>query len=37
MQALRDAYSKSVINGSGSVEDAFKAASDKIDKLQAQK
>lgn len=37
MQALRDAYSKAVINGSGSVEDAFTAASDKIDKLQAQK
>ncbi len=37
MQALRDAYSKAVINGNGSVEDAFKAASDKIDKLAAQK
>ena len=37
MQALRDAYTKAVVNGSGSVEDAFKAASDKIDKLQAQK
>lgn len=37
MQALRDAYTKSVISGSGSVEDAFKAAADKIDKLAAQK
>jgi multiple sugar transport system substrate-binding protein len=37
MQALRDAYTKSVINGSGSVEDAFSAAAAKIDKLQAQK
>ncbi|NEN07367.1 sugar ABC transporter substrate-binding protein [Diaminobutyricibacter tongyongensis] len=37
MQALRDAYTKSVISGSGSVEDAFKAASDKIDQLQTQK
>lgn len=37
MQALRDAYSKAVINGNGSVEDAFKAASTKIDQLQAQK
>ena len=37
LQALRDAYSKSVINGTGTVEDAFKAASQKIDQLQAQK
>jgi multiple sugar transport system substrate-binding protein len=37
MQALRDAYTKSVISGSGSVEDAFKQASDKIDQLQSQK
>ena len=37
MQALRDAYTKSVISGQGSVEDAFKAASDKIDKLETQK
>jgi multiple sugar transport system substrate-binding protein len=37
LQALRDAYTKAVVNGSGSVEDAFKAAADKIDKLQAQK
>jgi multiple sugar transport system substrate-binding protein len=37
MQALRDAYTKSVISGNGSVEDAFKAASDKIDQLQSQK
>ncbi|MGO4299762.1 ABC transporter substrate-binding protein [Leifsonia sp. RAF41] len=37
MQALRDAYTKAVVNGSGSVEDAFKAAAQKIDKLQAQK
>jgi len=37
MQALRDAYTKSVVNGSGTVEDAFKAAADKIDRLQAQK
>ncbi|WP_426515896.1 ABC transporter substrate-binding protein [Diaminobutyricibacter sp. McL0618] len=37
MQALRDAYTKSVISGSGSVEDAFKTASDKIDQLQTQK
>ncbi|MFF1633912.1 ABC transporter substrate-binding protein [Leifsonia sp. NPDC058248] len=37
MQALRDAYTKSVVAGSGSVEDAFKAAADKIDQLQAQK
>ena len=37
MQALRDAYTKSVISGNGSVEDAFKAAADKIDKLAAQK
>src|SRR5690242_18974676 len=26
MQALRDAYTKAVVNGSGSVEDVFKAA-----------
>ncbi|MFF1572336.1 ABC transporter substrate-binding protein [Leifsonia sp. NPDC058292] len=37
LQALRNAYTKSVISGSGSVEDAFKAAAEKIDKLQAQK
>ncbi|WP_374006975.1 sugar ABC transporter substrate-binding protein [Leifsonia sp. LS-T14] len=37
MQALRDAYTKAVVNGSGSVEDAFKTAAQKIDKLQAQK
>jgi multiple sugar transport system substrate-binding protein len=37
LQALRDAYSKAVINGSGTVEDAFKAASQKIDQLQSQK
>ncbi|NEN07837.1 extracellular solute-binding protein [Diaminobutyricibacter tongyongensis] len=37
LQALRDAYTKSVIAGSGSVEDAFRAASKKIDKLQAEK
>ena len=37
LQALRDAYSKAVINGTGSVEDAFKSASQKIDQLQAQK
>lgn len=37
MQALRDAYTRAVVNGSGSVEDAFKAAAQKIDKLQAQK
>jgi multiple sugar transport system substrate-binding protein len=37
MQALRDAYTKAVVNGSGSVEDAFKSAAQKIDKLQAQK
>jgi len=37
MQALRDAYTKSVISGSGTVEDAFKTASDKIDQLQSQK
>lgn len=37
MQALRDAYTKAVVNSSGSVEDVFKAAADKIDKLQAQK
>ncbi|MBW8871232.1 MAG: sugar ABC transporter substrate-binding protein [Leifsonia sp.] len=37
MQALRDAYTKAVVNGNGSVEDAFKAAAQKIDKLQAQK
>ncbi|WP_348787370.1 sugar ABC transporter substrate-binding protein [Leifsonia sp. NPDC080035] len=37
LQALRDAYSKAVINGTGSVESAFKAASDKIDSLQKQK
>ncbi|WP_314146684.1 sugar ABC transporter substrate-binding protein [uncultured Leifsonia sp.] len=37
LQALRDAYSKAVINGSGSVESAFSAASDKIDSLQKQK
>ncbi len=37
MQALRDAYTKSVISGSGSVEDAFKQASDKINQLQTQK
>lgn len=37
MQALRDAYTKSVVNGSGSVEDAFQAAAQKIDKLQSQK
>ncbi|MFF1877481.1 ABC transporter substrate-binding protein [Leifsonia sp. NPDC058230] len=36
LQALRDAYTKSVISGSGSVDDAFKAAADKIDKLQTQ-
>jgi multiple sugar transport system substrate-binding protein len=37
LQALRDAYTKSVVSGSGSVEQAFKAAADKIDKLQTQK
>jgi multiple sugar transport system substrate-binding protein len=37
LQALRDAWTKAVVNQSGTVEDAFKAASDKIDKLQAQK
>jgi multiple sugar transport system substrate-binding protein len=37
MQALRDAYTKSVIAGSGSVQDAFQSAADKIDKLAAQK
>jgi multiple sugar transport system substrate-binding protein len=37
MQALRDAYTKSVISGSGSVEDAFKAAATKIDTLQTKK
>ncbi|AGW41825.1 sugar ABC transporter sugar-binding protein [Leifsonia xyli subsp. cynodontis DSM 46306] len=37
LQALRDAYSKAVINGNGSVEDAFQTASGTIDKLQAQK
>jgi len=37
MQALRDAYTKSVVSGSGSVEDAFKAAAEKINKLQSQK
>lgn len=37
LQALRDAYTKSVISGSGTVEDAFKTASDKIDQLQSQK
>lgn len=37
LQALRDAYTKSVISGSGSVEDAFKSAAEKIDKLQTQK
>ncbi|GAB3576608.1 extracellular solute-binding protein [Leifsonia lichenia] len=37
LQALRDAYTKSVITGSGSVDDAFKAAADKINKLQTQK
>ncbi|MEO7015872.1 MAG: extracellular solute-binding protein [Leifsonia sp.] len=37
LQALRDAYTKSVVSGSGTVVDAFKAAADKIDKLQTQK
>ncbi|WP_431280277.1 ABC transporter substrate-binding protein [Leifsonia poae] len=37
LQALRDAYTKSVISGSGSVEDAFKAAADKINQLQTKK
>lgn len=37
LQALRDAYSKAVINGSGTVEDAFNAASQKIDQLESQK
>ncbi|WP_085369524.1 sugar ABC transporter substrate-binding protein [Leifsonia sp. NCR5] len=37
LQALRDAYTKSVISGSGSVEDAFKAAAEKIDSLQNKK
>jgi multiple sugar transport system substrate-binding protein len=37
MQALRDAYTKSVISGSGSVEDAFKSAAQKIDTLQTKK
>jgi multiple sugar transport system substrate-binding protein len=37
MQALRDAYTKAVVNGNGSIQDAFAAASQKIDKLQNQK
>jgi len=37
MQALRDAYTKAVVSGQGTVEDAFKTASDKIDKLETQK
>ena len=37
MQALRDAYTKSVINGATSIQDAFKTASDKIDSLESQK
>lgn len=37
MQALRDAYTKSVVNANGTVEDAFKAASAKIDQLQTRK
>ncbi len=37
MQALRDAYTKSVVSGSGTVEDAFKAAADKINSLESSK
>jgi multiple sugar transport system substrate-binding protein len=36
-QTFRDAWSKSVIFGNQSIDDAFKGASDKINQLAAQK
>jgi multiple sugar transport system substrate-binding protein len=36
-QTFRDAWSKSVIFGNQSVDDAFKGASDKINQLVSQK